>query len=129
MAGWDVMTWFSDPDAGDSLTFEVSGLPDGGWLTWDEATNRLAIAAGATDDAEVGVYTLTVTASDTTSPTALMAVHTVALDRRERPRVPGCGDEPFGTSDDAPGGEGGRGGRLGCLGMVHRRRHGYSFES
>ena len=124
-----VATWFSDPDAGDSLTFEVSGLPDGGWLTWDEATNRLAIAAGVTNDAHVGMYTLAVTASDTTSPTALTAVHTVVLTventpvdehpRREHPRR----EHSRGPDDDdacSGDGDGGRGcyGRLGCHDLV-----------
>ena len=56
------------------------------WLVLDRATGVLSIASGATDDAEVGVHTLTVTASDAASGIA----HTVSLtieNVQERPFV------------------------------------------
>ena len=48
------------------------------WLVLDETTGELTLAAETAADA-VGTYTLAVTASDTTTPTALTAVHTVVL--------------------------------------------------
>ncbi len=71
-ASWDVSDWFTDPDAGDTLTYMVSGLPD--WLVLDEATGALTVAA--MDEAKVGTYTLTVMATDAATETA---THTVTL--------------------------------------------------
>ena len=76
-ATWTLTNWFRDPDAGDTLTYAVSGNP--AWLTLDEATEALTIAAGATDDAEVGSYTLALTATDAGGETALAATHTLTL--------------------------------------------------
>ena len=94
-ANWDVSDWFSDPDtavpnAGDVLTYTgmvlqgavgsqtEAALPD--WLVLDGATGALTIAAGATDDHEIGTYTLAITARDTTEPTALTVSHTATLE-------------------------------------------------
>ena len=101
---WDVTDWFDDPDLAvsgdiDSLEYTAMVLQGSGesqtaealpaWLALDEETGVLTIAADTTADA-VGTHTLAVTASDTTEPTALTAVHTVVLtvapDRSE-PRV------------------------------------------
>ncbi len=86
-ARWEASAWFGDPE-GDTLTYAalLGGvvLPD--WLVLDRATGVLSIASGATDDAEVGVHTLTVTASDAASGIA----HTVSLtieNVQERPFV------------------------------------------
>ena len=75
----DVSSWFADEDAGDTLTYTATGLP--AWLALDDTTGTLTIEAGATDDAEVkmGPYTLVVTASDPTKPTALTVSHTATL--------------------------------------------------
>ena len=115
-----VATWFSDPDAGDSLTFmgslEKDGtpgvLPD--WLVLNDATWALTIAAMATDDDEVGMYTLAVTASDTDVADDSDGHPYGGADRRERPRA---SDDDDACSGD---GDGGRGcyGRLGCHDLV-----------
>ena len=88
-AAWTISGWFSDPD-GDTLTYtgmELQGaagsqtamaLPT--WLVLDAMTGALTIAAAATDDAQVGVYTVAITASDTTTTTALTASHTVTVE-------------------------------------------------
>nr|WP_113866579.1 beta-propeller fold lactonase family protein [Brenneria salicis]NMN92701.1 lactonase family protein with 7-bladed beta-propeller [Brenneria salicis ATCC 15712 = DSM 30166]RBP62461.1 6-phosphogluconolactonase (cycloisomerase 2 family) [Brenneria salicis ATCC 15712 = DSM 30166]RLM30610.1 hypothetical protein BHG07_09830 [Brenneria salicis ATCC 15712 = DSM 30166] len=55
---------FNDAD-GDSLTWGVSGLPDG--LTFDAATRTISGAA-----TEVGTFTLTVTAADATGASAAL---------------------------------------------------------
>ena len=76
-ATWTLTNWFRDPDAGDTLTYAVSGNP--AWLTLDEATEALTIAAGETNDAQVGSYTLALTATDAGGETALAATHTLTL--------------------------------------------------
>jgi hypothetical protein len=50
---------FADVDAGDSLSVSLAGVPE--WLTYDPATGMLS---GTPENADVGVYTLTLTASD-----------------------------------------------------------------
>ena len=86
-AMWTVSDWFTDEDAGDTLTYtamllEGSGesqtavaLPD--WLVFDAAMGELTIAAGMTDDAQLGMYTLAVTAMD---KAAAMVVHMATLE-------------------------------------------------
>ncbi len=69
---WDASDWFSDP--GDTFTYTAPGRPS--WLGLDEATGSLTIAAGATDDAEVGSHTVVITATDAAEATA---VHTLTL--------------------------------------------------
>ena len=71
-AMWTVSDWFSDPDTGDTLTYAVSGNPT--WLTL--TGEGLAIEAGATDDADIGSYTVVLTATDAG---ALAATHTLTL--------------------------------------------------
>ena len=73
-ADWDVAAWFADPDADDSLTFTVSGLP--AWLTFDSAMGSVTIADGATDDAQVGTHEFEVTATDNEGA---MAIHRATL--------------------------------------------------
>ncbi|WP_183451189.1 putative Ig domain-containing protein, partial [Microvirga lupini] len=55
---YDASIHFSDPD-GDALTYSATGLPN--WLTLDTATGMLS---GTPANADVGPYTITVTASD-----------------------------------------------------------------
>jgi len=52
---------FTDAD-GDTLTYEVSGLPDGLSASYDSEANTLTIS-GSTD-ADLGDYTITITATD-----------------------------------------------------------------
>ena len=88
--GWDVSDWFTDADAGDVLTFTGSlqktsaamgtSLEAVNWLVLDARTGSLTIAAGATDDAEVGLYTLTIVASDGTASTTHKASLTIVDD-------------------------------------------------
>ena len=85
-AMWTLAGWFSDPDAGDTLTFTAMDLP--AWLTLDTTKGELKIEDGATDDAQIGSYTFTITARDTTTPTALTAVHTVTLTVENVPEPP-----------------------------------------
>ena len=73
-ATWDASAWFSDPDPGDTLTFTATGRPS--WLVLDAMTGSLTIAADATDDAQVGVHVLVLTATDGDGETA---VHTLTL--------------------------------------------------
>ena len=80
----DVSDWFSDPDAGDTLTYTAMGNPD--WLVLNAMTGELTIAADATDDDQVGTYTLTVTASDGDGETA---THTVTLTIEDSSPAPG----------------------------------------
>ena len=78
-ANWDVSAWFSDEDTGDVLTYK-GRLANGGnlpiWLELNYTTGALTIEAGATNDAEVGIYTLAVTAQDRAGA---MVVHTTTL--------------------------------------------------
>ena len=77
---WEGSSWFENP-AQARLTYEarLDGTVLPLWLTLDEATGTLSIAAQATDDAQVGIYTLVLTARN-----ALMSVeHTVTLRPRE----------------------------------------------
>ena len=87
----DVSDWFSDPDAGDTLTYTAMGNPD--WLVLDAMTGALTVAA--MDEAEVGVYTLTVTATDGDGETA---THTVTLTIEDSSPAPGGN----GDSNEAP---------------------------
>ena len=82
-ATWDASTWFSDPDPGDTLTFTATGRPS--WLVLDAMTGSLTIAAGATDDAQVGSHVFTITASDGDGETA---VHTLTLTVEDVPESP-----------------------------------------
>ena len=82
----DVMTWFKDPDRSDkAFTVMVSDLPD--FLTQDGHTGRLTISLGATDDAEVGTHTFTVTAADSSMP-SLETVVNVELTLENTPEAP-----------------------------------------
>ena len=90
---WDVTDWFDDPD-GDALTYAVTGLPDGDWLVFDAAMGELTIAAGETDDAQVGSHTFTVTATDDSAAMASVT-HTVVLE------VANVNEAPT-TTTDAP---------------------------
>ena len=101
---WTVADWFDDPDLAvsgdiDSLEYTAMELQGSGdpqtavalpsWLVLDETTGELTLAADTAADA-IGTYTLAVTASDTTTPTALTAVHTVVLtvaEDKSEPRV------------------------------------------
>ena len=92
----DVSDWFSDPDPkdeGGTLTFTATYDLDGspvtlpGWLELAASTGALTIAMGAANDAEVGVYTLTVTASDSVSETDDV-VRTVTLTVENEPEPP-----------------------------------------
>ena len=121
-ATWTVSDWFADPDAGDTLTYTgtlqktdaamAAGLPD--WLVLNAMTGSLTIAAGATDDAEVGFYTLVLTATDPANETAM---HTLLLTISDDPTdgmvtdagpPPDAGPGPSGSNsaptltDDAP---------------------------
>ena len=87
----DVSDWFSDPDAGDTLTYTAMGNPD--WLVLDAMTGVLTVAA--TDEAEVGVYTLTVTATDDDDETA---THTVTLTIEDSSPAP----DGMSASNEAP---------------------------
>ncbi len=80
-ASWDISDWFRDPD-GDTLTFTVSGNPS--WLVFDAAMGELTIAEDATDDAQIGSYTLTVTATDDSAAMASIT-HTVTLTIEDDP--------------------------------------------
>ncbi len=76
-ASWDVSSWFLDEDGADEvLTYTTAAALPGAWLQLDEATGALTIAAEATNDGEVGVYTLTFTATDNAEA---KAVHTTTL--------------------------------------------------
>ena len=82
----DVMTWFKDPDLTDgSFTVMVSDRP--GFLTQDGNTGMLTIAAGATDDAQVGTHTFKVTAADSSMP-SLTTVVNVELTIENTPEPP-----------------------------------------
>ena len=78
---WDASDWFSDP--GDTFTYTAPGRPS--WLGLDAMTGSLTIAAGATDDAEVGSHTVTITATDAAEATA---VHTLTLTVANDPEPP-----------------------------------------
>ena len=104
-ADWDVSAWFSDPDAGDTLTYTgtlqktdedtATALPD--WLVLDGATGELTIATAATDDAQVGFYTLLVTATDDSDAMASVT-HTVILAIEDDPTdgtVTDAGEPPI----------------------------------
>ena len=81
----DAMTWFTDEDEGDELTYTAMLLEGSGesqtavdlpaWLTF--TSGMLTIAAAATDDAQVDTYTLAVTAMD---KAGAMVVHTATLE-------------------------------------------------
>ena len=119
-ATWTVSGWFADPDAGDTLTYAATlqktdaamaaGLPD--WLALDAMTGALTIASGATDDPEVGFYTLVLTASDGDGETAM---HTLLLTISDDPTdgmvtdagpppdpLPGTDTTPGGTDSNSP---------------------------
>nr|WP_241264572.1 Ig-like domain-containing protein [Marinobacter daepoensis] len=67
----DVSGYFTDADASDTLTYSVSGLPDG--LTLDTATGRItgtpAPSASQHGPAGDGVYQVTITAKDSQGAT------------------------------------------------------------
>ena len=70
-ASWDARTWFVSAVAASTLTFEMrvqaadgSFLNGLDWLDLNGTTGLLTIAQGATDDPEVGLHTLVVTATD-----------------------------------------------------------------
>ena len=109
-ADWDASAWFTDPDPGDTLTYAgtlqkadamtATALSEIDWLGLDAMTGALTIAAGATDDADVGTYTLLVTATDAAAETA---THTVTLTITDSAPAPGPGPAPApSASNEAP---------------------------
>ena len=121
---WTLADWFSDPDTGDTLTYTAMVLEgEAGsqtamelptWLRLDATEGELTIAAAATDDAEVGAYTLVVTASDDDETEPLTTTLTVTLTVEnvdEAPAVVTTSDSPAPRDADGNGGSG-RGGLL-----------------
>ena len=100
---WTLADWFSDPD-GDTLTYTAmvlegeagsqtpADLPE--WLILNTAMGgELTIAAEATDDTEVGTYTLVITASDGDGETATLTATLTVANLPEAPVVV-TGDSP-----------------------------------
>ena len=75
---------FTDADAGEVLTYSLSGTLGSGsdgavsWLSLDSSTGALTIAS-APDDAEVGTWTITITAADGGEDSASPATTTFKL--------------------------------------------------
>ncbi len=63
----DTSTWFTDPDTGDSLTITATGLPDGLTLNGTVITGTVALA-------NIGVHTVSVTATDDARATAVSTI-------------------------------------------------------
>ena len=82
---WTLADWFSDPDAGDVLTFTGAGFPT--WLSFDSAMQELRIASGATDDTQVGSHSFTITASDSRNATVVLTATLAVEDVNETPVV------------------------------------------
>ena len=91
----DVSDWFADPDlhvpgSTEVLTYAVTlrggfALPN--WLVLNETTGALTIAAGATDDAEIGDYILAVTATDKAGAEAFHTARFTVENVNEAPMV------------------------------------------
>ena len=62
----DVSTSFADADTGDVLTYSATGLPTSGNLVISSA----GVISGTPLNADVGIYTVVVTATDDSSTTA-----------------------------------------------------------
>ena len=78
---------FTDPDAGDTLTFSATlanGSPLPGWLTFTPSTRTFT---GAPDDAQIGTISLKVTATDTGSLSASDTFDLTVTNVNEAPTV------------------------------------------
>ena len=76
----DVSTAFNDVDAGDTLTYSVSGNPS--WLSFDGTT-----LSGTPENGDVGSYTITVTATDGDGATATDEFTVTVTNTNDAPTV------------------------------------------
>ena len=95
-AMWTVSDWFTDSDAGDTLTYTATSLP--AWLGLN-AMGTLTIEAGATDDAQLGMHALEVTASD---KAGAMVVHTATLEITDTENEPTLSNQALTNPRIAP---------------------------
>ncbi|MBB5207982.1 beta strand repeat-containing protein [Chiayiivirga flava] len=94
----------TDPDAGQTLTYAITGGNTGNAFAIDAATGAISVANAAALDFEAGAtFALTVTATDDGDP-ALSATATITIDLDDVNEAPQIDAQTFAVSENAPDG-------------------------